>query len=61
MKGYDVLKGLSRQRIIVCQQFANLTGNIFGDCGVIAAYLIGQFLILTYLEPILAAVTGAGL
>ena len=35
MEGYDVLKGLSGQRIIRCQQLAYLTRNIFGECGII--------------------------
>ena len=41
MEGYDVLKGFGRQCIIVCQQFANLPGNIFGERGIITANLIG--------------------
>ena len=61
MEGYDVLKSLSGQCIIVCQQFTHLTGNIFGKCGVIATHLVGEFLVLAHSEPILAAVAGAGL
>ena len=61
MEGYDVLKGLGRQRIIVCQQLAYLTGNIFGEGGVITANLIWQLLVITHSKPILAAIAGAGL
>ena len=61
MEGYDVLKGLRRQCILVCQQLSHFTGNIFGKCGVITANLIGQLLVVTHNEPILTAVTGAGL
>ena len=61
MEGYDVFKSLGWQRIIVCQQLAHLTGNVFRECGIIAANLVGQFLVLPYCEPILAAIAGAGL
>ena len=61
MKGYNVLKGFSGQCVIVCQQLAHLTGNIFGKRGVITAHLVGKLFVLAYSEPILAAVAGAGL
>ena len=60
MESYDVFKSLRGQRIIVCQQLAHLTGNVFRECGVIAAYLVRQFLVLPYRKPILAAIAGAG-
>ena len=61
IEGHNVLKSLRRQRVIVCQQFAHLTSNFFGECGVITAYLVGQFLIVTNGKPILATIAGAGL
>ena len=61
VEGYDVLKGLRGQCIIVCQQFANLIGNIFGERRIITTYLVRQLLVLPYRKPILAAVAGAGL
>ena len=45
MEGYDELKGLRRQCMIVCQQFAHLAGNIFGGRSVITANFIRQFYI----------------
>ena len=61
MDGYNVLKGLRGQCIVARQQLADLTGNIFRECGIITAHLVGKFLVLPYCKPILAAIAGAGL
>ena len=61
MEGYNVLKGLRGQCIVARQQLADLTGNIFRECGIITAHLVGKFLVLPYCKPILAAIAGAGL
>ena len=61
MEGYDVLKGLRKKSIIVCQQLADLIGNILRQRGVIAAHLVGKFLVPPYCKPILAAIAGTSL
>ena len=61
MEGHNVLKGLRGQCIIVSQQLADLIGNILRQRGVITTNLIGQFFVLPYRKPILAAVAGANL
>ena len=61
MEGNDILKGLGRQCIIVCQKLADLTSNILRQGSVITAHLIGQLLVITHSEPILATIAGTGL
>ena len=41
LSGYNVLKSLRGQCIIICQQLANLIGNILRQCGIVTAYLVG--------------------
>lgn len=57
----DVVERLAPLGVVLCQESLHFAVYLFGRCGLHAAHLVGQTLVVAHGEPLLAAVRRAGL